>query len=66
MYNHCAIEMEQAEVARNVEDPVWMNREGQVCKLDEAFGCKVTHEIIRPDMCICDDEVGGNICMAGD
>ena len=66
MYNHCAIEMEQAGVARNVEDPVWMNREGHVCTSDEAFGCKVTHEIIRPDMCICGDEVGGNICMAGD
>ena len=26
----------------------------------------ITHAIIRPEMCLCCDEVGGNTCMAGD
>ena len=31
-----------------------------------SLGCKVTHQNIRPDMCTCGDEVGGNISMMGD
>ena len=66
MYNHCALEMEHAGVAKRLEEPIWMTRDGVQCTVDDAYGCKVTHAIIRPDMCLCGDEVGGNICMAGD
>ena len=66
MYDHCVIEMEQAGVAKKLDEPTWMTKEGQECDPENAFGCKVTHQIVRPDMCLCGDEVGGNICMAGD
>ncbi len=36
------------------------------CNEANAYGCKVTHKLIRPDMYICGDEVGGNLSMKGD
>ncbi len=42
-----------------------MTRDKVQCTLDDAYGCKVTHAIIRPEMCLCGDEVGGNICITG-
>ena len=32
----------------------------------KALGCKVTHDLIHPDMCVVSDKVGGNISMKGD
>ena len=32
----------------------------------DAYGCKVTHKVISPDMCIYGDEVGGNLSMKED
>ena len=58
MYKHCAVEMEHAGVAQRLEEPVWMTRDGVQCNVDDAYGCKVTHAIIRPEMCLCGDEVG--------
>ena len=66
MYSHCSHEMEHAGVTKRLEKPIWMTREGIECTAYDAYGCKVTHAIIRPEMCLCGDEVGGNICMAGD
>ena len=66
MYDHCIQEMIEAGVAKELDKPVWMDRYGNVCNEDDAFGCKVFHQLVRPDMCICGDEVGGNISMKGD
>ena len=66
MYKHTIIEMVEAGVARKLDEPTWMNRHGEVCDENESFGCKVTHQIIHPDMCLVGDEVGGNISMKGD
>ena len=67
MYDHCAQEMVSAGVAITLDEPVWMAKNGVILDSSEnAFGCKVTHWIVREDMCICGDEVGGNIYMAGD
>ena len=41
-------------------------KDGVECNVDDVNGCRVTHTITRPEMCLCGDEVGGNICMAGD
>ena len=41
-------------------------QEGVECDKSNAFRCKVTHKLIRPDMCIFGDEVGGNLSMKGD
>ena len=66
MYNHCAIEMEHAGVAKRLDKPIWMTKDGVECNVDDAYGCRVTHTITRPEMCLCSDKVGKNICMAGD
>ena len=66
MYDHCAQEMVSAGVAFKLDEPVLMTKNGVIVDSSEnAFGCKVTHRIVRLDMCLCGDEVGGNICMAG-
>ena len=66
MYSHTMSEMVDAGVAVKLDTPVWMNRSGEVCHEEEAYGCKVFHRLVRPDMCICGDEVGGNLSMKGD
>ena len=67
MYDHIIEEMVDAGVAIKLDAPVWMNKEGEIVKNEEdAFGCKVSHQITRPEMCIVGDEVGGNISMKGD
>ena len=66
MYNHIIEELVNAGVAERLDEPVWMDRKGNPCLEEEAHGCKVHHRIIRPDLCFCGDEVGGNISMKGD
>ena len=66
MYKHIYDEMELSGVAKRMDEPVWMDRTGNVVEEVDAFGCKITHEFTRPDMCLVGDEVGGNINMTGD
>ena len=66
MYQHAIQEMVDAGVAKKLDEPVWITHDGKLCVEREAFGCKVTHELIKPHLCICGDEVGGNLCMKGD
>ena len=66
MYNHIIDELVHAKLAVKLETPTWMNRNGEVCTEEEAYGCKVHHMITRPELCFCGDEVGGNISMQGD
>ena len=61
MYNQIAEEMVDAKVATPFETPKWMDKAGNVVKEEEAFGCKVTHDITNPDYCLMMDEVDGNI-----
>ena len=63
MYKHTYQEMIEAGVAKKLTEPTWMDADGRICRESEAFGCKVTHHLIHPDMCICGDEVGGNLCI---
>ena len=55
-----------ASVAEKLDSPVQMNRDGEECQPIEAFGCKLTHRIKHPDMCIAGDEVGDNSSQKGD
>lgn len=66
VYDHTIEEMVGAGVAEELEEPCWMDRAGNDCNECDALGFKGTHRITRPDMCICGDEVGGNISMTGD
>ena len=61
MCNHYIQEMIEAQVAVKLDGPVWMDWKGNICNKYDAFGYKVFHRLIRPDMCICGDEVGRNI-----
>ena len=55
--------MVEAGVAVKLDEPFWMDWFGNICSEYDAFGCKVFHKLVRPDMCICGDEVSGNISM---
>ena len=46
MYECVAEEMEDAGVAVRRSTPVWMNRSGEEVQEADAFGCKVTHDIV--------------------
>ena len=66
MYNQCIEQMVQAGVATKRAEPVWMDETGKVCDESQAYGCKVTHDLIYPEWCLVGDEVGGNISIKGD
>ena len=46
--------------------PLWQDKVGNFVSEENAYGCKVTHELTDPDYCIVLDEVGGNINQKGD
>ena len=66
MYDHTLDEMITAVVATKLEVPTWQDRYGNICPEEKAFGCKVTHKLLHPGMCLVGDEVGGNLNMTGD
>ncbi len=66
IYDHCIGEMVEAGIAVKLDKPVGVDWFGNICSEDDAFGCKFFHKLVRLDMCICEDEVGGNTCMKGD
>lgn len=55
-----------AGVAQKLEQPIWMNKDGEECSESESFGCQVNYKLTEPDMCFVGDEVGGNLPMKGD
>ena len=68
MYNHIGdILVYDSKVASKYEKPIWVNKDGkEVFNEDESFGCKVSIDIHRPDMCIVMDEVGCNLSQEND
>ena len=66
MYSSISDEMVDSKVAIELEAPVWMDSLGNEVLEESAFGCKVTHDITRRDICFVMDEVGGNISQKGD
>ena len=42
--------MEKAWVARTLEEPKWLDKEGKETLQEKAHGWKATHILIRPDM----------------
>jgi len=66
MYDEVYDAMVEAGVAKKLEEPMWVNMEGQVCEKEEAFGRKATHTLTRPDMVLFVDEVGCNTSQVGD
>ena len=58
--------MEDAKVATPYAAPMWQDYDGNPCLEKDAFGCKVTHNLTHPEMCVVMDEVGGNTSQKGD
>ena len=57
----------EAKVMTMLEEPEWQDKDGNRVKFEsEAYGCRVTSKITRPDMVLLGDEFGGNIDMIGD
>ena len=65
MYNHVADQMVVARVTEVMNISIWINRSDYKCEESQPLVCKVTHQIIKPGMCIVEDQVGGNLCMKG-
>ena len=60
MYDQVIEELKNTNIAELIETPKWMDNDGKEVKEYNTFGCKVTHNILRPDMCLVMYEVGGN------
>ena len=67
MYESNGDEMECAGVAEKLVEPEWQNKLGETVDVEsKVFGCKVTHKITNPDMCLVMDEVGNSTSQKGD
>ena len=60
MYNQIYEIVKELEVSVKKEEPVLINRKGGAVTEADIIECKVAHGLIRPDMCIVMEEVGGN------
>ena len=67
MYDSIEIVLTEAKVMMMLEEQEWKHNNGNHVGFEsEAYGCKVTSRIYRPDMVILGYEVGGNIDINGD
>jgi len=66
MYEVIEEEFIRVGVAVRLPEPVWMDEEGNHVEKGNADGCKVNINIIKPEMCIVADDVGGNTSQKDD
>ena len=68
MYDHIEdILVFDSNIATKFTEPIWVNKQGErVLREEDSFGCKVSIDIKRPDMCIVMDEVGCNLSQEND
>ena len=67
MYDHIERIMRASNVAKVLDEPVNMNKDGQIVDDEmDGYGFKVPIEITRPDMCLMLDECGCNTAQEGD
>ena len=67
MYNLVYDRMKEARILEALDEPVWMNREGDiVMSAEEALGMNFKHQVKHPDYMIFVDEVGNNTNMNDD
>ena len=60
MYNSISEELIRAKLAVKLQIPVWMDAKGNLVDEGDAYGCQVTLDTTRPEMCVCADEVDGS------
>jgi hypothetical protein len=66
MYDEVYEAMEKAGVARKLDEPIWVDKEGNETEESKAHGRRATHVLTRPDMVIFVDDVGGDTSQEGD
>ena len=67
MYNLVYDRMKEARILEDLDEPVWINREGDiVMSAEEALGMKVIHRVKHPEYMLFVDEVGNNTNMKDD
>ena len=66
MYDQISEELDDTGVVERLNTPVWMNNTGKLVAKDDDFGCKTTHKITRPGMCLVADDVGVDKNQKGD
>ena len=66
MYEVIEEELIKAGVLTRLPVPIFMDRKGNHIVEGDAFGRKVTIEIMSPEMCVDADEVGGNASRKND
>ena len=57
--------MVNACVAKKLDIPIWVDKDGVECTEEKSFGRKVTHKLVHPELCFVGDKVGGNTNMVG-
>lgn len=60
MYDHVIEDIYEVRVAKNLDYPVWINRDGKECHPREVSCYKINHHIKYPDLSIVGDKVGEN------
>lgn len=53
-------------MAVRFDEPVWMNRWGNIIDKNHTVGYKVKHSIHMRDICVTQDKVGANVNMKWD
>ena len=67
MYDLVYDRMEEARILEALDEPVWMNCEGDIfMSAEEALGLKVTHRVKHPEYMLFVDEVENNTNMKDD
>ena len=67
MYNLVYDRMKEARIIEDLDEPVWMNREGDiVMSAEDDLGMKFTHLVKHPDYMLFVDEVGNKTNMKDD
>jgi len=66
MYECIEEELITTGVAVRLPEPIWMDADGNHVEEDDLFGCKVTCDITKPDICVVADEVGRNTSQKDD
>ena len=66
MYDHIGDELVDSGLANEREVDAWIDIGGNIVQESNAFGCKVEHNIDKPDWVLVMGEVGGNTNQNGD
>ena len=67
MYNLVYDRIKEAQILADLDEPIWMNREGGiVMSAEKALGMNVAYRVKHPDYMLFVDEVGNNTNMKDD